>query len=321
MRVVFRSQVFRDVLPALAQPLGLDMTLADDETAFARALPAADALWIAPTYYDAPVAALLARSSERLRWIGLPSVGYDALIRHGVPPHVAVTNTGGAMAPTVAEHALALLLALLRELPRSARRQTEHRWDNAGFLQHVRSLEETTLAIVGFGAIGREIARRARPFGARIVGVSRRGAPNTLADEIYPRERLPEALARCDAAIVAVPMNAETRHLIDAEALAALPPHAVLINVARGPIVARDALAAALRERRLAGAALDVTEPEPLPSDDPLWEEPRLLITPHVAGFGGAATPRRIAELFTRNVAHLRAGEPLEALVEIPPRP
>ncbi|HXF35120.1 MAG TPA: NAD(P)-dependent oxidoreductase, partial [Candidatus Acidoferrales bacterium] len=277
----------------------------------------AEALWTVPSTYDAAVAQTLKTRAKKLRWIGMTSVGYDPLLRFGIPKGTIVTNVGGSLSPVVAEHAVMLLLALVRQLPLMHRRQLDAAWDPS-VMKQLGSLEDMTVAVVGFGGIGREVARRLRAFDVRIVGVRASGRPDALADEMYPAARLHDALARVDAVVVTVPMNEQTRGLIGAPALAALPPHAFLVNVARGPVVDAAALKNALSENRLAGAALDVADPEPLPPDDPLWSDPRVLITPHIGGFGSIESSRRIVALFERNVANLRAGKPLEAQVAVP---
>src|SRR5579884_1782597 len=129
-----------------------------------------------------------------------------------------------------------------------------------------------------------------------------------------------EVLARSDAVVLAVPLNAQTRHLLGARALAAMRPHALVINIARGGVVDHDALREALVAGRIGGAGLDVTDPEPLPPDDPLWTMPNVLITPHVAGYGGDVAPRRILALVERNLQHFLAGEPLESIVPVEPK-
>lgn len=295
---------------------GLDLVDAQSDEEFITALPSAEALWITPTHYTAPVGSLLTSAPNALRWIGLPSVGYDALARFGVPRGVTVTNVGAILAPVVAEHAVALLLGMVRALPQMAREQAAGRW-SPGLMRALRSLDEATVTVVGFGAIGSEIAKRLRIFGAEVIGVSEHGRAHPFADAMYARDGLQDALAQSDAVVIAVPMTATTRGLIDARAFEALRSHAFVVNVARGPVIDRAALDEALAAGRIAGVALDVTDPEPLPPGDPLWNDPRVVISPHIGGFGSAAAGRRLAELFARNIAHFNAGEPLEAAVSL----
>jgi phosphoglycerate dehydrogenase-like enzyme len=319
MRVVLRIPILQPQLAALAARHGAELVATDDTAALHRELADADALWIWPAFYDAALVPLLEAHAARLRWVQLATMGYDAVEAHGAPRDVTITNAGDAYAPTVAEHALALLLALVRRLPEALRAGAEERWDT-GILPRIQTLNDATVAVLGFGSIGREIAARLRACGARVVAITRGGAPQPLADATFAADRLHEALAGCDALIVAAPLTAQTRGMIGAAALAALPPHARLVNIARGGLVDHAALRAALDEGRLAGAALDVTEPEPLPPGDPLWNRPDVIVTPHGAGYGGTVPTRRLIALLERNLIAYREGRPLEAVIPIEPR-
>jgi len=314
MRIVFRGQVFEAELTELAARRGHEFFSAPDNAAMLKALPDADALWITPTYYDAEIPAAVAANRGKLRWIGLTSAGYDVLLRAGVPPDVAMTYAVTVHGPAVAEHAVALLLALVRQVPRAALLQAKAEWDFS-IMRSLRSLEDLTVAVVGFGAIGGGIAERLRPLCGRILGVSRSGRADTRADAMYAHTQLLDALAQSDAVVLALTLNDETRGLIDAAALRALNPGALLVNVSRGPVVVTDALVAALESKRLAGAALDVVDPEPLPADHPLWHMPGVLITPHVGSFGSLATGKRLADQYERNLERFARGEPLEGTI------
>ena len=319
MRVVIRTHVLAPQFEALAARLGAESVTVGDTAAMHRELADADALWTWPAFYDAELVSVLARHAPRLRWVQLPTMGYDPVELHGVPHGVAVTSAGDAYAPTVAEHAVAMLLALVRRVPEAVRNAAERRWDQSNATR-IGTLHGATVAVVGFGNIGREIAVRLRGFGARVIGVTRSGRADPLADEAAPSDQLLDVLARSDAAVLAVPLNAHTRHLFGARALAALRPHAIVVNIARGGVIDHAALRDALADGRLGGAGLDVTEPEPLPADDPLWTMPNVLITPHVAGYGGDVAPRRILALFERNLANFTAGRELESVVPVQPK-
>jgi len=270
-------------------------------------LPAAaaqcDAMVLSGTLYGPELAQALRRAGNPCRWLQLLSAGYELLLAHGVPAGVQVCNAGSVWSPIVAEHTMALLLALQRRLPRVLAAQAEGRWDE-NIRADMGSLIGSRLVVVGMGSIGTELARRARAFGMTVVGVSRRGRPHPDADVVLPAQRLHEALAMADAVVVAVPLSSATTGLIDAAALAACPRHAVLLNVGRGAVVDSAALLAALRGGALAGAALDVTDPEPLPADHPLWSRPEVIISPHI---GGAAPERYYERLVAHVVANLRA--------------
>jgi D-3-phosphoglycerate dehydrogenase len=220
------------------------------------------------------------------------------------------TSAAGAFALPVAEHALALMLAGARRLAEAARAPE---WQPLRV--EVRSLEGATVAIVGAGGIGRELIGMLAPFRPRVLAVTRRGRPVPGAERTVPVERLDEVLGEADFVVLAAPGTPETRRLIDAGRLARMRSGAWLINVGRGSLVDTDALVAALAGGRLGGAALDVTDPEPLPAGHPLWSHPDVLITPHVA------TPpdserRQMARRIRENVERLAAGEPLVAVVD-----
>jgi phosphoglycerate dehydrogenase-like enzyme len=317
MRIVFRGQVFEAELTELARRRGLDFFVAGNEEELLAALPGADALWITPTYYSAAVPKAVTGDPGRLKWIGLTSAGYDVLLRAGVPPGVTMTYAITVHGPAVAEHAVALVLALVRQLPRAIAAQPQGAWNAPAMIGTLRSLEDLTVGIVGFGSIGGEVATRLRPLAKRIVGVSRAGRPDPRADAMFAAPHLHDALAECDVAIVTVTYSFETRHLIGAAALAAMPPDALLVNVSRGPVVDGAALHAALAGKRLAGAGLDVTEPEPLPADDPLWTTPGVIVTPHIGSFGSRATGARLAAQFERNIDRFERGEALEGTVDL----
>jgi phosphoglycerate dehydrogenase-like enzyme len=318
MRVIYRGQVFEAELTEVAERKGLDFIVARDEQELLRELPGADALWITPTFYQPAVPQAIASQRGRLKWIGLTSAGYDVLLRAGVPPDVTMTYAVTVHGPAVAEHAVALLLALVRQLPRAMGAQINAGWNAPAMIGSLRSLEDLTVAIVGFGSIGGSVADRLRPLAKRIIGVSRSGSADARADAMYPSSRLHEALAQSDAVILTITFTEETRHLIDGAALAAMPPNAFVVNVARGPVVDGAALHGALVAGRLAGAALDVTEPEPLPSGDPLWRTPGVIVTPHIAAFGSRATGLRLAGQYERNIDRFARGETLEGTIVLP---
>jgi phosphoglycerate dehydrogenase-like enzyme len=316
-RIVLWSPVARaEVAARLVAIPDTELVVVEDLAGLAAALPAAEALVTMGQLYGAETAKLLRRDGKKLRWIQLLTAGYDGLIFHGVPPGVVVTNAGDCYSPMVAEHAMMLLLALVRHLPQMLVNQARHAFDRS-FLPRLSSLDGATMAIVGFGSIGREVALRARPFGMRIIGLTRSAHPDKLADEIHPMTMLHDILGRADAVVLAVPLSAETRHLIGAAELAACRKSTILINVARGGVVDPVALGAALRSGQIAGAGLDVTEPEPLPPENPLWTCPNLIVSPHVAALGSAAVLQCLAELTAGNLRRFLAGENLTHRITI----
>ena len=274
------------------------------------AVAEAEVLWLALWRIDQAETTVAAGS--RLRWISTNGAGVDFfpldwMRRRGI----VLTNGSGINSVPIAECAVMGMLAAAKGLPALTRAHAEHRWSRreAGGGE----LFGTAALILGYGSIGQAIADRLRPFGVAITGVRRSpdGEPGVIGpDDWRPR------LAEFDWVIVSTPLTAATRHLIGADEIAAMRPTARLVNMARGGIVDEWALAAALRDGRLGGAYLDVTEQEPLPPDSELWEAPNLILTPHSSGISRGSDDRA-AERFLDNLARYRAGEPLEDVVDL----
>lgn len=291
----------------------------------------ADALTAALTpetqvlYTTAPPKSL--DNAPNLRWIQVTGAGIGGFRDSPVwGTDIALTTASGVAATTIGEHVLMMMLALSRRLPHMVASQQKAEWSKEGTTGFItRELRGSTVAIVGYGSIGREAARLAHSFGMRVLAVKRApdqradtgfqlpgvGDPDgSIPDAFYGTDALHEALAQADYVVLALPSTRATQRLIDADALAAMPPHACIINVGRGDALDHDALAQALKNGALAGAALDVTEPEPLPSDSPLWQFEQVIISPHVAGPGPAYVDVLI-ELFAANLRRFVDGEPL----------
>jgi phosphoglycerate dehydrogenase-like enzyme len=266
-----------------------------------------------------------------LHWVQLHSAGADHILDHPImDSDVAVTTTSGIHTIPIAEYVFASLLAHRWQVPLWTRCQREVRWPSNRWALYARpELRGSTLGIVGYGSIGREVGRLGKTFGMKVLAF-RRSAGRTeqgysiedtgdpqgaIPDRFYPPEALHEMLAACDYIVVALPLTPTTTHFIGEEELRVMKPSAYLVNIARGQIVDEAALIQALQEGWIAGAGLDVFETEPLPADSPLWEMENALISPHVAGF----SPRydeRAAALFAQNLARYIAGEPLLNLVD-----
>jgi phosphoglycerate dehydrogenase-like enzyme len=249
-------------------------------------------------------------AGDTLAWIHFTSAGIDGGLRMGLPGWATVTNATGVKAAMVSEHALALLLALVRRLPDLQAEQLARRWRHDDAMAKIATLAGAVVCVVGLGSIGRATARKAKAFDAKVIAVSRAGSAGGDVEQIFRRERIAEALAMADAVVICTSSDAESFHLIDAAAIAALGPKALLVNVARGDIVDGAALIAALQAGRLGGAALDVTEVEPLAPTSPLWDLPNVIISPHIAGGGSSGYPQQKA-LFAENLLRFTAGEPL----------
>jgi phosphoglycerate dehydrogenase-like enzyme len=260
----------------------------------------------------------IAGRMPRLRWVQTLAAGPDSVLAAGFPDDVVITAGSGLHDRTVTEHALALILALLRRLPAAGRAQAEHRWaDELGGLQplhpagSVTTLIDARVLIWGFGHIGQTLAPLLRLLGAQVRGVART-AGERAGFPVVAEEELQSELGRTDVLVMILPSTPATDGALDAGRLAALPVHAQVVNVGRGSTVDEPALVAALAEGRIAGAALDVTSSEPLPADSPLWDTPNLVLTPHAAG----GRPVGADELISSNVAALLAGRDLRNVVE-----
>jgi phosphoglycerate dehydrogenase-like enzyme len=253
-------------------------------------------------------------AAPQLVWVQAGSSGVERYLR--VPElvqrgEIVLTNMRGTSASAIADHAFAMLLALTRRLEPRLAAGREGRWERELDGAEAIALEGRTLLVAGLGSIGTEVARRAAGFGMRVIATRRSAAPAPDFVELAaPPQRLHELLAQADVVVICLPLTAETEGLFSREAFAALKPGAYLVNVARGRIVDTDALLEALESGRLAGAGLDVTDPEPLPPDHPLWRRDDVVITPHVAG-DAALSEERETELYCENLRRFAAGEPL----------
>jgi phosphoglycerate dehydrogenase-like enzyme len=313
MKAVLRARVGAAAIQTqLRQLIGADNVITtDSEAELEAAIVDADLLLIPDAFYSAAVARLLRERAKKLKWIQLLSAGYDAVVRHGIPPGIALTNAGDAYAPAVATHAMALLLGAQRQFPIILEDQKRHAWDAGGARARCSIPYDSTVAVLGFGYIGSEIGRLLQAFGAHVIALTRSAKPHPHADESLPITQLRDVLPRADAVVIAMAASAETRHLFGAAEFALMKRSAIIVNIARGYIIDGAALAIALKDGTIAGAGLDVTEPEPLPASDPLWDAPNLILAPHMAGASGTVLASRLAKIVCDNVSRHMKGEPL----------
>lgn len=266
--------------------------------------------------------------TPRLKLVQLDTSGVEhvtgsALWRSAVP----IANLAGVAGVPMAEYVLMCVLALAHRVPALRASRSAHEWpEHAERLRRFTPalLPGSTMAVLGYGRIGREVARLATAHGMKVLGVRRRAAggpdepgadPGGVDVELFGLDRLHEVLALADHVVVLLPSTTSTRGCLDAAAIAAMRPGATMVNASRGGIVDSAALIDAVHSGRLAGAALDVFDVEPLPADDPLWDDPQILLTPHVAGLApGYASG--VAELLGENLRRLAAGRPLVNLVD-----
>lgn len=270
----------------------------------------------------------LPEQAPRLRWIQFHWAGIDHVLDAPIlrKPELAATSLSGAAAPQMAEFALTMLLALGRSLPALAELQAERRWPEDRWERfQPRELYGSTVGIVGYGSVGRQLARLLQALGAKVLAAKRNamhpedagytieglGDPaGDFVHRLYPIQALNSMLKECDFVVVCLPLTPETRGLIGESALAALRPGACLVDVSRGGVVDHLALLHALQTGQLGGAALDVFPTEPLPSDSPLWSLPNVLLTPHIAGYSRHYEARAL-ELFAQNLTRYLSDLPL----------
>ncbi|HEX2173287.1 MAG TPA: D-2-hydroxyacid dehydrogenase [Dehalococcoidia bacterium] len=248
-------------------------------------------------------------AAPRLRWVQTMTAGVDHLLNLGLEDRGIRLTASHIHRIQIGEYVLTMLLALTKRLPDLLRIQRERRWERP----ELDEVYEKTIGIVGFGVIGRRVAEIAKVLGMQVVAMRRR-PPQADRDESvdrwYPADRLREMLAECDYVLLAVPGTPATAGLIGSAELAAMKPTAYLINIARGSVVDEAALIEALRDRRIAGAALDVFVKEPLPADSPLWDLDNLILTAHISG-PTARYNERAVDLFCENLRRYLAGDPL----------
>jgi len=330
MKLVVHPSVEPDRLDALAAAApGATWVNAATEADALAAMAGADA------FLGKITPPLLARA-DRLRWVQSFTVSLEHYIFPALVEHpCTLTNMRGLFGDVIADQVIGYVLCFARNLHTYIRQQREHRYEPAGGESGRVSnaagpgtvnamdratifLPGATMGIVGLGAIGREIAARARAFSLDVIAVDRhpdRAVSGAGVREVGGLDRLPDLLAASDFVVIAAPHTPETAGLFDAATIAHMKPTAYLINIGRGAIVVLDDLVAALRARAIAGAALDVFEVEPLPGGHPLWSFPNVILTPHTAGYSPAIAPRHLATL-VENVGRFARGEPLVNVVD-----
>lgn len=266
--------------------------------------------------YGHPDPAWLKRAA-RLRWLCSDFAGVEKYLDEAIwpSPDCLLSNSSGAYGPAIAEHIVMVLLMLLRRMPEYQSAMAERAWP---CLTPIRSLTGSRVVMLGTGDVGRSAARRLKALGAAVTGVCRSGrAEEPAFDRVLPIGQLDALLPQADALVMALPATAETAGVLSRERIALLGPQALVVNVGRGSAIDQPALVEALTARRLAGAALDVMEPEPLPPDHPLWQCPNTILTPHVSGnMALGLTCDLDVDMFCRDLGRYAAGEPLENLVD-----
>lgn len=300
-----------------------------------NAAPTKEALAAMPearAFYGKITPELLA-AARRLEWVQTPTASLEHYLFPELVAHPCVlTNMRGLFSDVIADHVMGYVLCFCRNLHLYVRHQIERRWEPvggetdrhpavlgpsyvAGFDRAHRHVADQTLGVVGVGAIGAEICRRAAAFGMDVLGVDPHPRLIEGLLDVWPMDRLDDLLAACDFTVIAAPHTPETARLFDAGRIRKMKPASYLINIGRGVIVDLAALTDALRSGHLAGAALDVFETEPLPPDHPLWVTDNVILTPHIAAASPRIAERHLATL-VENVRRFAAGEPLLNVVD-----
>lgn len=260
-------------------------------------------------------------AAKKLRWIHAPTAAvHQFMLPELIHSDLVLTNSTEVHGPVVAEHVIALIFALAKKIPQAAVLQRRRVWGQEAMWnegQHLREVSGATLGLIGVGSIGRRVAQMASAVGMRVIAVREqveKGCPPGV-EAVYAPAEIDRVLGESDFVVIAAPLLSATQRLVNSDRLSRMKPDAFLINVGRGPQVDEPALADALRSHRIAGAALDVFEHEPLPADSPLWDLENLLITPHTAGLTEKLWDRHY-ELFSENLRRYLSHQPLLHVVD-----
>lgn len=263
----------------------------------------------ADVFFGWPTDAII-EAGKRLRWVHILGAGADGFTKAlAAERGIVVTNNRGVAAPNIAEHVLSLMFSFARSLPVLARAQREQTWTKSGSLR-LFELSTQTVGIIGLGAIGQSLAGKAGALGMKVLGARRSAAPVPGVEEVFTNDRLPELAARVDHLVACVPGTADSVGLLDAKVFSAMKPGSYFYNVGRGTTVVTEDLLDALDNGPIAGAGLDVVDPEPLPPGHRFWDHPKVIMTSHTAGNTEQYWDRGIV-LFERNLRSIQTGEPM----------
>lgn len=256
------------------------------------------------------------KKAKNLEWLQLNSAGYEAYAKEEIMGDRILTSCSGAYGQAVSEHMFAMLLAMQKKLHLYRDDQKSHKWGDKG---QVTSISDTTVMILGLGDIGKHFARLAHALGAYVIGIKRTYAPcPEYVDELHLQEDIKALLPKADAVVSFLPSSEEIRGMFDKELFALMKPGSFFLNGGRGDTVSTEDLYQALKEGRLEGAALDVTDPEPLPPEHPLWDMPQVFITPHVSGgYHLSITLDNVVDICAENLHRYLSGKELWHLVRV----
>ena len=258
----------------------------------------------------------MVKKAKKLKWLQLNSAGFDSYAKADIIGDRILTSCSGAYGQAVSEHMFAMLLAMQKKLHLYRDDQKAHKWGDQGA---VTSISDATVMILGLGDIGKHFARLAHALGAYVIGIKRTYSPcPEYVDELHLQEDIKALLPRADAVVSFLPSSEENRGMFDKEYFDLMKPGSFFLNGGRGDTVSAEDLCQALKEGRLAGAALDVTDPEPLPSEHPLWDMPQVFITPHVSGgYHLSVTLDNVVDICAENLRRYLSGKELRNLVKV----
>ena len=288
----------------------VDFRVVKEDAEWLEAAPAAQVIFSK----HFPSAAL--EAAQKLQWVQAGTAGVERLLRAGLPErNVLLTNASGAHGDPISEVILSQMLAFATGLHIFIRAQSERRQVQNEVMQKKFELSGQTLCVIGLGDIGGTLARKAEALGLRVTGVRRSGKPAPHVEKVYATSDLNTALGEADHVALCLPLTEETNRFIGMAELRAMRPTAYIYNVGRGASIDPNALIQALQAGWIAGAGLDVTEPEPLPADSPLWGMPNVILSQHTSGMS-PHNANRITEIFAANLTRFLAGEPLQQIID-----
>jgi phosphoglycerate dehydrogenase-like enzyme len=296
----------RDVIMNTAKEASITVVIGSKVTE--EMLSKADIIFGWPKQEDLSIA-------KKLRWLHLPSAGADSYLDKNsyINKDIVLTNSSGVYGLPIAEHVFAMILSYNRNIVEYTLLKEEKRWSN---LLNTRDFYGSTIGIIGMGDIGKEVAIRAKAWGARVLAVKRKPSEKPdYIDEIYLTEEMDEVLMQSDYIVLTLPATNKTKGIISKERIALMKPSAFLVNIGRGELIDQEALIEALRENKIGGAGLDVMTPEPLPADNPLWELPNVIITQHSSGLSVGNDARRV-KIFADNLKRYLNNENLLNIID-----
>ena len=308
--IPFLNEARKDRLTNLAKDCGFEISFFDYENITQDEIDSCEVLF-------GMASRKLINNAKNLKWLQASFAGVDKYvdvenIRNG---KITLTNSSGAYGITISEHMVAVLLMLMRRMPEYYDQQKSKDWKAVG---EIRSIMNSIITVVGVGDIGENFARRVKAMGATVRGVRRNASIKPeFVDEIYPSDRLLEAIDKTDVVALCLPETDETKHIIGSKELASLKSDAIIINVGRGTAIDQEALIEALNNDKIGGAALDVVVPEPLPTDHPLWSCKNTIITPHISGNTSLPlTCDIVIDMFCKNLVKYANNEKLNNVID-----